>query len=173
DPLEEGGHPDLLPLEAELRRLEEEAKRKAEEEKRLLEEKEALLRELLAKGEAFRPLWEELRALPPEALPQGLARVRARYAELLRAQGEEAALKAKLAEAAQALQGLKPEAEALVLESAVAEAEALLRQGRLPDLEALRLRLAEARAQARQEALQELSRLQALAERFRGFGGEG
>lgn len=171
--LEEGGHPDLLPLEEELRRLEEEARRRALEEKRLLEEKEALIQELSAKGEAFLPLLQELTALPPEALPQGLAQVRTRYAELLKAQGEEAALKAKLAEAEKALEALRPEAEALGLEGMVAEAEALLREGRLPVIEGLRTRLEEAKAQARQEALLELARLQALAERFRGFGGEG
>ncbi|WP_038071127.1 hypothetical protein [Thermus scotoductus] len=171
--LEEGGYPDLLPLEEELRRLEEAARRKAEEEKRLLQEKEALVKELEEKGEAFRPLLEELRALPLEALPQRLPEVRARYAELLKAQGEEAALRAKLAEAAKALEALKPEALALGLKEKVAEAEALLAQGNLPDLGSLRKSLEDAKAQARQEALLELSRLQALAERFRGFGGEG
>lgn len=171
--LAEGGYPDLAPLEEELRRLETEARRRAEEEKRLLEEREALCRELEARGEAFRPLLEELKNLPLEDLPQGLARARARYAELLRAQGEEAALKAKLAEAAEALAGLRAEAEALGLGGALAEAEALLRQGKLPNLEALRITLEETKAQIRQEALRELSRLQALAERFRGFGGEG
>ncbi len=171
--LEEGGYPDLLPLEEELRRLEGEAQRKAEEEKRLLQEKEALVAELEEKGEAFRPLLEELRALPLEALPQRLPEVRARYAELLKAQGEEAALRAKLAEAAKALEALKPEALALGLKEKVAEAETLLAQGSLPNLGALQTSLEEARAKARQEALSELSRLQALAERFRGFGGEG
>ncbi|GAA6743889.1 coiled-coil domain-containing protein [Thermus antranikianii] len=171
--LEEGGYPDLLPLEEELRRLEEEARRKAEEEKRLLQEKEALVEELKEKGEAFRPLLEELKALPLEALPQRLPEVRARYAELLKAQGEEAALRAKLTEAAKALEALKPEALALGLKEKVAEAEALLAQGSLPDLGSLRKSLEEAKAQARQEALLELGRLQALAERFRGFGGEG
>ena len=171
--LEEGGYPDLLPLEEELRRLEEEARRKAEEEKRLLQEKEALVEELEEKGEAFRPLLEELKALPLEALPQRLPEVRARYAELLKAQGEEAALRAKLTEAAKALEALKPEALALGLREKVAEAEALLAQGNLPDLGSLRKSLEDAKAQARQEALLELSRLQALAERFRGFGGEG
>ncbi|WP_135257455.1 hypothetical protein [Thermus caldilimi] len=171
--LEEGGYPDLLPLEEELRRLEAEARRKAEEEKRLLQEKEALVEELKEKGGAFRPLLEELQALPMEALPQRLPEVRARYAELLRAQGEEAALRAKLAEAAKALEALKPEALALGLKEKVAEAEALLAQGGLPDLGSLRKSLEDAKAQARQEALLELSRLQALAERFRGFGGEG
>ncbi|UZX16170.1 hypothetical protein KQ693_03840 [Thermus sp. PS18] len=171
--LEEGGYPDLLPLEEELRRLEEEARRKAEEEKRLLQEKEALVEELKKKGEAFRPLLEELKALPLEALPQRLPEVRARYAELLKAQGEEAALRAKLAEAAKALEALKPEALALGLKEKVAEAEALLAQGSLPDLGSLQKSLEDAKAQARQEALLELSRLQALAERFRGFGGEG
>ncbi|WP_038055425.1 hypothetical protein [Thermus amyloliquefaciens] len=171
--LEEGGYPDLLPLEEELRGLEAEARRRAEEAKRLLQEKEALVEELRAKGEAFRPLLEELQALPLEALPQRLPEVRARYAELLRAQGEEAALRAKLGEAARALEALKPEALALGLKEKVAEAEALLAQGSLPDLGALQTSLEEARAKARQEALLELGRLQALAERFRGFGGEG
>ncbi|WP_243028263.1 hypothetical protein [Thermus albus] len=171
--LEEGGYPDLLPLEEELRRLEAEARRKAEEEKRLLQEKEALVEELKEKGEAFRPLLEELQALPPEALPQRLPEVRARYAELLKAQGEEAALRAKLTQAAKALEALKSEALALGLKEKVAEAETLLAQGGLPDLGALQKSLEEAKAQARQEALLELGRLQALAERFRGFGGEG
>ncbi|WP_243031266.1 hypothetical protein [Thermus altitudinis] len=171
--LEEGGYPDLLPLEGELRRLEAEARRKAEEEKRLLQEKEALVEELKEKGEAFLPLLEELQALPPEALPQRLPEVRARYAELLKAQGEEAALRAKLEEAQKALEALKPQALALGLGEKVAQAEALLAQGGLPDVEDLRAKLEEAKAQARQEALLELGRLQALAERFRGFGGEG
>lgn len=171
--LEEGGYPDLLPLEEELRRLEEEARRKAEEEKRLFQEKEALVAELEEKGEAFRPLLEELKALPLEALPQRLPEVRARYAELLKAQGEEAALRAKLAEAAKALEALKAQALALGLGERIAQAEALLAQGNLPDLGSLRKSLEDAKAQARQEALLELSRLQALAERFRGFGGEG
>lgn len=171
--LEEGGYPDLLPLEEELRRLEEEARRKAEEGKRLLAEKEALVEELKEKGEAFRPLLLELTALLPEALSQKLPEIRTRYAALLKAQGEEAALRAKLAEAAKALEALKPEALALGLKEKVAEAEALLAQGHLPDLGSLRKSLEDAKAQARQEALLELSRLQALAERFRGFGGEG
>ncbi|MFN3178641.1 MAG: hypothetical protein ACK41R_00520 [Thermus sp.] len=171
--LEEGGYPDLLPLEEELWRLEEEARRKAEEERRLLQEKEALVAELEGKGEAFRPLREELKALPLEALSQRLPEVRARYAELLKAQGEEAALRAKFAEAAKALEALKPEAQALGLEERVAEAETLLAQGSLPDLGSLRKSLEDAKAQARRKALLELSRLQALAERFRGFGGEG
>ncbi|WP_243089975.1 hypothetical protein [Thermus neutrinimicus] len=171
--LEEGGYPDLLPLEEELWRLEEEARRKAEEERRLLQEMEALVAELEGKGEAFHPLREELKALPLEALPQRLPEVRARYAELLKAQGEEAALRAKFAEAAKALEALKPEAQALGLEERVAEAETLLAQGSLPDLGSLRKSLEDAKAQARQKALLELSRLQALAERFRGFGGEG
>ena len=171
--LEEGGYPDLLPLEEELRRLEEEARRKAEEGKRLLAEKEALVEELKEKGEAFRPLLLELTALLPEALSQKLPEIRTRYAALLKAQGEEAALRAKLEEAQKALEALKPEALALGLKEKVAEAEALLAQGHLPDLEELRSKLEEAKAQARGEALLELSRLQALAERFRGFGGEG
>ncbi|WP_114313543.1 hypothetical protein [Thermus caldifontis] len=171
--LEEGGYPDLLPLEEGLRRLEAEARRKAEEEKRLFQEKEALVEELKEKGEAFRPLLEELQALPLEALPQRLPEVRARYAQLLKAQGEEAALRAKLSQAAKALEALKPEALALGLKEKVAEAETLLAQGGLPDLGALQKSLEEAKAQARQEALLELGRLQALAERFRGFGGEG
>lgn len=171
--LAEGGYPDLVPLEEELRRLEGEAKRRAEEEKRLLAEKEALLAELSGKGEVFRPLWEALKEMPLEALPQGLPQVRSRYAELLKAQGEEAALKAKLQEAQETLEALRLEAKALGLEEAVAEAEALLARGELPDLEALRATLAEAKAQARQAALRELAQLQALAERFRGFGGEG
>ncbi|MCS6869070.1 MAG: hypothetical protein NZ846_02300 [Thermus sp.] len=171
--LAEGGYPDLLPLEEELRRLEEEARRQAQEERRLEEAREGLLRELAGKGEAFRPLAEELRALAKEALAEGLARIQARYAELLKAQGEEAALRAKLAEAGSRLKALRLEAEALGLGAEVEAAEARLAQGELPDLEGLEARLAEARARRRQEALEELSRLQALAERFRGFGGEG
>ncbi|RTI25903.1 hypothetical protein [Thermus scotoductus] len=171
--LEEGGYPDLLPLEEELRRLEEEARRKAEEGKRLLAEKEALVEELKEKGEAFRPLLLELTALLPEALSQKLPEIRTRYAALLKAQGEEAALRAKLEEAQKALEALKAQALALGLGERIAQAEALLAQGSLPDLEELRSKLSEAKAQARGEALLELSRLQALAERFRGFGGEG
>ncbi|KPD26850.1 hypothetical protein AN926_09975 [Thermus scotoductus] len=171
--LEEGGYPDLLPLEEELRRLEEEARRKAEEGKRLLAEKEALVEELKEKGEAFRPLLLELTALLPEALSQKLPEIRTRYAALLKAQGEEAALRAKLEEAQKALEALKAQALALGLGERIAQAEALLAQGSLPDLEELRSKLEEAKAQARGEALLELSRLQALAERFRGFGGEG
>lgn len=171
--LEEGGYPDLLPLEEELRRLEEEARRKAEEGKRLLAEKEALVEELKEKGEAFRPLLLELTALLPEALSQKLPEIRTRYAALLKAQGEEAALRAKLEEAQKALEALKAQALALGLGERIAQAEALLAQGSLPDLEELRSKLEEAKAQARGEALLELSRLQALAERFRGSGGEG
>ncbi|WP_161569066.1 hypothetical protein [Thermus thermamylovorans] len=171
--LAEGGYPDLSSLEEELRRLEAEARRRAQEAKRLLEEKEALLRELAERGEAFSPLLGELRALAEEALPEGLPRIRARYAELLKAQGEEAALKAKLAEAEGELEALLPEAEALGLGEAVAEARGLLGEGRLPDLGALRARLEEAKAEARQGALRQLAELQVLAERFRGFGGEG
>lgn len=171
--LEEGGYPDLLPLEEELRRLEEEARRKAEEGKRLLAEKEALVEELKEKGEAFRPLLLELTALLPEALSQKLPEIRTRYAALLKAQGEEAALRAKLEEAQKALEALKAQALALGLGERIAQAEALLAQGSLPDLEELRSKLEDAKAQARGEALLELSRLQALAERFRGFGGEG
>ncbi|MDM7324490.1 MAG: hypothetical protein P3W93_005760 [Thermus sp.] len=171
--LEEGGFPDLLPLEQELKHLEEEAKRRRGEAKRLLEEREALAKELRERGEAFQPLLEELQALPPDALSQKLPEIRTRYHELLRTQGEEATFRAKLEEAKKALEALKPEAQALGLGEELAQAEALLAQGNLPDLEALRARLEEAKAQARQRALLELSRLQALAERFRGFGGEG
>ncbi|WP_117237981.1 hypothetical protein [Thermus sediminis] len=176
--LEEGGLPDLKPLEVELARLEEEARRKKGEEKRLLEEKEALARELAQRGEAFRPLLEELQALAPGDLPQGLPRVQARYAALLQAQGEKEALKAKLLEAERELEALKSEASALGLmalglEAEVREAEEALEEGRLPDLTRLRREVAEAKAQAQKEALEELSRLQSLAERFRGFGGEG
>jgi chromosome segregation protein len=171
--LKEGGFPELKPLEAELERLMEEARRKREEEKRLEEERMSLLRELGSKGEAFLPLLQELQALPPEALPERLPEIQARYAALLKAQGEEALLKAKLQEAEEALATLRPEALALGLEGAVGEAERALAEGRLPDLEALRKALAETRAQARKEALEELSQLQRLAERFLGFGGEG
>lgn len=171
--LKEGGLPDLLPLEGELRRLEEEAKRLEEEAKRLEEERQALKGELAQKGEAFLPLLRELEALPQEALPERLPEIKARYAQLLKAQGEEAALKAKLAEASEALEALREEAQALGLEGAWEEAKKALEEGRLEGLEALRKALGEARARARGMALEELGRLQALAERFRGFGGEG
>ena len=176
--LEEGGLPDLKPLEAELARLEEEARRKKEEEKRLLEEKEALARELAQRGEAFLPLLEELQALAPEDLLQRLPELQARYAALLRSQGEEKALKAKLKEAEGELEALKAEASALGLlalglEEEVKRAEEALREGRLPDLTRLRQEVAEARAQARKEALEELARMEEVAERFLGFGGEG
>ncbi|GAA5334206.1 MULTISPECIES: coiled-coil domain-containing protein [Thermus] len=170
--LQEGGYPDLTPLEEGLRRLQEEAQRKAEEEARLEEERKALLRELAEKGEAFIPLAEELKALPKEGLAEALPEIRTRYAALLQSQGESEALKAKLEEAKRALLVLKPEAEALGLGEAVAEAERLLAEGKLPDLPGLQGRLAQARAEARERALAELSRLQVLAERFAGFGGE-
>ncbi len=170
--LREGGLPDLLPLEGELRRLEEEARRREEEARHLEEERRALLRELEGKGEAFLPLLQELQGLPPEALPERLPELKARYAALLKAQGEEAALKAKLAEAAQDLEALREEALALGLEGLWAEAERALQEGNLQALEALRKALGEARARAKQMALEELARLQGLAERFRGFGGE-
>lgn len=163
--LREGGFPDLLPLEESLKALEEEAGR-------LREEKEALLRELAAKGEAFRPLLEELRATPEERLGEALPALRARYAELLRKEGEEAALKAKLQEAEGALRALEEEARALGLGEAWEALMAGVAQDHLPDLEGFRKRLAEARAGRRQRALEELARLEALAERFRGFGGE-
>jgi len=169
---QEGGYPDLTPLEEGLRRLEEEARRKAEEEARLEEERETLLKELSQRGEAFAPLAEELRTLPKERLAEALPEIRTRYAELLKAQGESEALKAKLEEAQRALLALKPEAEALGLGEAVAEAERLLAEGKLPDLPHLQSRLAQAQAEARERALAELARLQVLAERFGGFGGE-
>ncbi|GAA6755504.1 hypothetical protein QT17_09505 [Thermus sp. 2.9] len=170
--LEEGGYPDLSPLEESLRRLEEEAKRKKEEEVRLEEERKGLLAELSTKGEAFAPLAEALKALPKERLAEALPELRARYAELLKAKGEEEALKAKLEEARRALLALKPEAEALGLGEEVQRVEEALAQGELPDLEALRQKMAQARGEARERALQELARLQVLAERFVGFGGE-
>ncbi|MGC8876708.1 hypothetical protein [Thermus sp.] len=170
--LREGGLPDLLSLEGELRRLEEEARRREEEAKRLEEERQALMRELSGKGEAFLPLLRELQALPPEALPERLPELKARYAALLKAQGEEAALKAKLEEAARALEALREKAQSLGLEGLWAEAKRALEEGNPQGLEALRKALGEARARARQTALEELARLQALAERFRGFGGE-
>jgi len=171
--LREGGLPDLLPLEGELRRLEEEARRLEEETRRLEEEREALRQELKERGGAFLPLLKELQSLSPEALPERLPELKARYAALLKAQGEEAALRAKLAEAAQALEALRGEAQRLGLEGLWAEAERALQEGNLQGLEALRKALGEARAQARELALEELARLQTLAERFRGFGGEG
>ncbi|AFV75140.1 hypothetical protein Theos_0055 [Thermus oshimai JL-2] len=163
--LKEGGFPDLLPLEESLKALEEEARR-------LREEKEALLRELAAKGEAFRPLLEELKATPEERLGEALPALRARYAELLKKAGEEAALKEKLQEAEAALKALEGEARALGLGEAWAGLLGEVAQGRLPDLEGFRKRLAEAKAERRQRALEELARLEALAERFRAFGGE-
>jgi hypothetical protein len=164
--LREGGLPDLKPLEGELARLEAEARRQEEE-------MEALARELAAKGEAFAPLLEELRAVPLEALPQRLPEIKARYAALLMTQGEEAALKAKLKEAEEELKALRPEALALGLWESLEKAEEALAKGELPDLAALRREVAQAREAARQEALEELSRMEALAERFLGFGGEG
>ncbi|GGM99009.1 hypothetical protein GCM10007092_11070 [Thermus composti] len=170
--LKEGGYPDLAPLEAELGRLEALAQAREAEEKRLLQEKEALLRELAQKGEAFQDLLKELQALGGPALREGLDRIRARYAERLKAQGEEAQYRGKLEEAQKALEALREEAKALGLEGLLEEAALLLAQGRLPDLEGLKARLQEAKEEARRRALEELSRLQALAERFRGFGGE-
>jgi hypothetical protein len=171
--LREGGLPDLKPLEGELARLEAEARRQEEERRKLEAEMEALARELAAKGEAFAPLLEELRAVPLEALPQRLPEIKARYAALLMAQGEEAALKAKLKEAEEELKALRPEALALGLWESLEKAEEALAKGELPDLAALRREVAQAREAARREALEELSRMEALAERFLGFGGEG
>ena len=162
--LREGGLPDLAALEAELSALEEEARRLKEEKARLLEELSAL-------GEAAKPLAEELAHLEGEALAQALPGIRARYAELLKGAGEEAR-RARLEERKAALRALKEEAEALGLGEEVAEAERALAQGELPDLEALRRRLEEAQALRRRLALEELARLQALAERFRPLGGE-
>ena len=162
--LREGGLPDLAALEAELSALEEEARRLKEEKARLLEELSAL-------GEAAKPLAEELARLEGEALAQALPGIRARYAELLKGAGEEAR-RARLEERKAALRALKEEAEALGLGEEVAEAERALAQGELPDLEALRRRLEEAQALRRRLALEELARLQALAERFRPLGGE-
>jgi len=171
--LREGGLPDLKPLEGELARLEAEARRQEEERRKLEAEMEALARELAAKGEAFAPLLEELRAVPLEALPQRLPEIKARYAALLMTQGEEAALKAKLKEAEEELKALRPEALALGLWESLEKAEEALAKGELPDLAALRREVAQAREAARREALEELSRMEALAERFLGFGGEG
>jgi chromosome segregation protein len=171
--LREGGLPDLKLLEGELARLEAEARRQEEEKRKLEEEREALARELAAKGEAFAPLLEELRAVPLEALPQRLPEIKARYAALLMTQGEEAALKAKLKEAEEELKALRPEALALGLWESLEKAEEALAKGELPDLAALRREVAQAREAARREALEELSRMEALAERFLGFGGEG
>ena len=151
-------------MEAELSALEEEARRLKEEKARLLEELSAL-------GEAAKPLAEELARLEGEALAQALPGIRARYAELLKGAGEEAR-RARLEERKAALRALKEEAEALGLGEEVAEAERALAQGELPDLEALRRRLEEAQALRRRLALEELARLQALAERFRPLGGE-
>lgn len=162
--LREGGLPDLAALEAELSALEEEARRLKEEKARLLEELSAL-------GEAAKPLAEELARLEGEALAQALPGIRARYAELLKGAGEEAR-RARLLERETALRALKAEAEALGLGEEVAEAERALAQEELPDLEVLRRRLEEARALRRRLALEELGQLQALAERFRPFGGE-
>jgi chromosome segregation protein len=164
--LREGGLPGLKPLEGELARLEAEARCQEEE-------REALARELAAKGEASAPLLEELRAVPLEALPQRLPEIKARYAALLMTQGEEAALKAKLKEAEEELKALRPEALALGLWESLEKAEEALAKGELPDLAALRREVAQARETARREALEELSRMEALAERFLGFGGEG
>ena len=171
--LREGGLPDLKPLEGELARLEAEARRQEEERRKLEEEREALAQELAAKGEAFAPLLEELRAVPLEALPQRLPEIKARYTALLMTQGEEAALKAKLKEAEEELEALRPEALALGLWESLEKAEEALAKGELPDLAALRREVAQAREAARREALEELSRMEALAERFLGFGGEG
>jgi len=164
----------LIQLEEALRRLPlpQEAKAPLEEEaRRLKEEKARLLEELSALGEAAKPLAEELAHLEGEALAQALPGIRARYAELLKGAGEEAR-RARLEERKAALRALKEEAEALGLGEEVAEAERALAQGELPDLEALRRRLEEAQALRRRLALEELARLQALAERFRPLGGE-
>jgi chromosome segregation protein len=88
-------------------------------------------------------------------------------------QGEEAALKAKLKEAEEELKALRPEALALGLWESLEKAEEALAKGELPDLAALRREVAQAREAARREALEELSRMEALAERFLGFEGEG
>ncbi len=170
--LEEGGLPELGPLEEGVGKLEEEARQRAEEEKRLEGERKALMAELAAKGEAYAPLLQALKALPTPSLATELPRIRARYAELLRQEGELEALKAKLGEAQKALEALKPKAQALGAEALLAEAEAQLEAGTIPDLEALRARLAALEAEKRQRSLEELERLQALAERLRPLGGE-
>ncbi len=169
--LKEGGVPDLTGLEEEVRRLEEWAQREEEERVRLLAEREALLEELRRGGEAFRELYQELQALPLKALKEALPALRARQAEILRRQGEMEALKAKLKEASQALEALRPEAQALGLEEPLAEAEARLKAGELPDLEGLKARLAKARALRRAQALEELARLEEAAKRFLPLGG--
>lgn len=170
--LKEGGFPDLAPLEEEVRRLEAEARRLEEERARLKAEKEALLKELEAGGEAFQALYEELRHLPLEALPQALPALRARQAEILRRQGEMEALKAKLQEAQRALRALEPEALALGLDEALRAAEAQLEEGQLPDLEALRAEIQRTRALRRAQALSELARLEEAARRLAPLGGE-
>lgn len=184
---QEGGWPDLEALirkveekEAEIRRLSE-----------LEEERKALL-EALEQDPAFAPLLEEVKGLPTERLSE-LPALREKYLALLKEKDERAhllalaqgvlgegfqtlptqALKERLLRALEErLKALKEKAQALGVDLDLEEAEAALREGRPFDPRPSELVLEQALAERKALALEELSRLEALARRYLGLGGE-
>lgn len=185
--LQEGGWPDLEALirkveekEAEIRRLSE-----------LEEERKALL-EALEQDLAFAPLLEEVKGLATERLSE-LPALREKYLALLKEKDERAhllalaqgvlgegfqtlptqALKERLLRALEErLKALKEKAQALGVDLDLEEAEAALREGRPFDPRPLEQVLERALAKRKALALEELSRLEALARRYLGLGGE-
>ncbi|MGQ9754043.1 MAG: hypothetical protein ACUVQD_05255 [Thermaceae bacterium] len=186
--LQEGGWPDLEALTRKLEAKEAERRRILELEK----EREALLEEL-QRDPSFSDLLEEVRSLPQERLNE-LPNLKERYLARLREKDARAHLLA-LAQAVlpgedleglsledlkarlltsleQRLAELKAKAEALGIELDLKEAEAALAEGRPFDPRPLEHALEVVLSQRRLLALEELSRLEALAQRYRGLGGE-
>ncbi|KGQ22467.1 coiled-coil domain-containing protein [Thermus filiformis] len=185
--LREGGWPEVAEL---LRKVEAQ---EAERERLLAleEERQALLKALEGSQDpAFASLREEVRSLARERLFE-LPALRERYLALLKEKDAQAhlqalaravlgeadlppqALKDRLLEALrERLKALKEKARALGRESELKEAEAALREGRPFDPRPLEAALEAALAERRALALEELGRLEALAQRYRGLGGE-
>ena len=184
--LQEGGWPELSVLTRKVEEQEAEKRRLAE----LAKEREALIREL-DQDPSFSALLEEVKSLPEERLFE-LPALREKYLALLKEKDTRAhllalaqgvlggaedlpleALKAKLLQALKGrLEALKQRAQGLGVELELKEAEEALEKGHPFDPRPLEEALEKTLAQRRALALEELSRLEALAQRYRGLGGE-
>lgn len=185
--LQEGGWPDLEAPSRKVEEKEAEIKRLSE----LEEERKALLK-AFEEDPAFAPLLEEVKGLPKERLFE-LPALREKYLALLKEKDKRAhllalaqgvlgedvqtlptqALKERLLRALEErLQALKEKAQALGVDLDLEEAEAALGEGRPFDPRPLELALEQALAKRKALALEELSRLEALARRYLGLGGD-
>ncbi len=184
--LQEGGWPELSVLTRKVEEQEAEKRRLAE----LAKEREALIREL-EQDPSFSALLEEVKSLPEERLFE-LPALREKYLALLKEKDTRAhllalaqgvlgevedlpleALKAKLLQALkERLEALRQRAQGLGVELELKGAEEALEKGHPFDPRPLEEALEKTLAQRRALALEELSRLEALAQRYRGLGGE-